>query len=281
MKSKKLVSEVFQHKRTQSATGTTSTTTFKSAPSNKTTINNNTFPSNQAYTVKKKPPCALPSNLSEIDRLTQQYYMLRGLLESLHLGLLGKEQKRSLDIGTRTDLSHLEMACFHKVYKVVSVDISPKQPFTVMPSNGIFQMVNVLDGLSDFQDESFDFVFQGAMLVYYRDEQWPIQVAMYSGPCRPGGTMERMELDGNLKGFGECGKRLNELTEKMYLAHGISIYNAVRGREYLENERFTEIHEVIKCLDFGKHHGNMGILAVQGFEYFYNSFLVTTWSSPI
>ncbi|KAI9229686.1 MAG: S-adenosyl-L-methionine-dependent methyltransferase [Piptocephalis tieghemiana] len=262
------MSGVFQRKRTQSTKATTSTTTSKSVASNKTTTSNSTSPSNQTYTTEEAP-YVLPSDLSEVDRLTQQHYMFRALIGSLHLGPLRKKQKRILDVGTGTGIWCLEMAQVHKDCEVVGVDITPIQPSTVVPSNCTFQMANALKGLPELEDGSFDFVFQRAMLGSYEDEQWPIQVAMYSRLCRPGGTVEMMEFDGHLKGFGECGKRLNDLTEQMCLSRGINTYNAVRGKEYLEKEGFTEVHEVIKRLDFGKRHGNMGILAVQDFEDLY------------
>ncbi|RKP14287.1 S-adenosyl-L-methionine-dependent methyltransferase [Piptocephalis cylindrospora] len=267
IKSKRPVSGIFQRKRSQSPQ-TDKAIASKGTASNKTPTSCGTSKSNRPFTAEEAP-YVLPADLSEVDRLTQQHYMFRALLGSLHLAPFRKKLNKALDVGTGTGIWCMEMAEKHTDCQIVGVDIATIQPSTVVPSNCTFQVVNALEGLPEFQDNTFDFVFQRAMLGSYQDEQWPVQVAMYKRLCRPGGTVEMMEFDGHLKGFGEHGKRLNDLTEKMCLARGMNTYNAIRGKEYLEKEGFTDVHEVIKRLNFGSRHGNMGTLAVQDFEDLY------------
>ncbi|KAI7864888.1 S-adenosyl-L-methionine-dependent methyltransferase, partial [Spinellus fusiger] len=131
--------------------------------------------------------CALPINLGEL------------------------QQGRILDVGCGTGSWCMDIATQNpsvQVFGVDSVNMFP-DPANV-PFNCHFIMHNVLDGLSDLTDSSFDFVHIRFMALSFPYDQYTQMIKDCWKLLRPGGYLEIMEADMTVYSPGPVTARLNK-----------------------------------------------------------------------
>jgi SAM-dependent methyltransferase len=145
-------------------------------------------------------PYPLPKDLTEINRLDFQHYLLR-------LGFRGNyaaplQQPRDiLDVGSGSGRWAMEMAAHFPHARVTGLDLVPPSGDDAhtlgyglerRPPNYSFTAGNVLEGLP-FPDAAFDFVHQRLLITAIPQDRWPFVVQELVRVTRPGGWVELAE----------------------------------------------------------------------------------------
>ncbi len=140
-------------------------------------------------------PYVLPKDMSEVNRLDFQHFMLRYALRGNYVAPLQPRQVRSIiDIGSGTGRWAREMAAQFPHARVVGVDrVAPAgDDIRDLPPNYSFVEGNVLTGLP-FPDQSFDFVHMRLLYSAIPAQQWPAVLRDLVRITRPGGWIEQVE----------------------------------------------------------------------------------------
>ncbi|KAK0545660.1 hypothetical protein OC845_005009 [Tilletia horrida] len=149
---------------------------------------------------------ALPADAHEYDRLEKQHRLIVHLFNgpiSAPPALLAKldaDGGRVLDVGCGPGSWINLVSAEHPRVEAHATDFAPtyKQPAHGSPNKVSFELGNVLHGLP-YPDDHFDFVhmrfFTGALKV----EEWPKAIAELHRIIKPGGWVQLVEPDGELR----------------------------------------------------------------------------------
>jgi ubiquinone/menaquinone biosynthesis C-methylase UbiE len=144
-------------------------------------------------------PYPLPKDMSEINRLDFQHFLLRTGLRGNYAAPVN-QPTNILDVGTGSGRWAMEMAALFPTARIVGLDLAPPsddtatlgQGLDVRPGNYVFTAGNILEGLP-FPDQSFDFVHQRLLFSAIPRDRWPVVIQELVRVTRVGGWVELAE----------------------------------------------------------------------------------------
>ena len=217
-------------------------------------------------------PYMLPKDDAELNRLDFQHYMLRFALRGLYAPLL--EQPRAvLDVGCGTGRWALEMAQLFPQAQVVALDLVAPPDSTgagvKRPQNYRFVEGNVLQGLA-FDDESFDFTHQRALLGAIPEAAWPGVARELARVTRSGGWVQLVEpAPAPLGGPGM--NALAQWTQEASMRRGINTAVGAQVGEFLRQAGLQDIHTREIKIPMGARAGRLGVMAETNYFSLFNS----------
>ncbi|KAG9301185.1 hypothetical protein G9A89_012568 [Geosiphon pyriformis] len=151
-------------------------------------------------------------------------------------------QVNVLDVGCGTGNWILEMAKLYPHVKFFGIDMSPIFPRERLPENVQFLECNILDGLP-FEDDIFDFVHQRLLSAAFTQNQWEnVVINELLRLAKPGGWVELLEPDGEIKTEGEVTRRVINAGSRLLSSKGID-YRIVNKLEEImkKTSKFQQI----------------------------------------
>lgn len=115
---------------------------------------------------------------------------------------------RVLDIGCGPGCWTWDMARLYPNSEFIGIDMADVFVTKDKPENATFTIMNAGTGL-DFEDESFDFVFQRFLVMGFPIEQYLLSVKEMKRILKPGGAIEVLELVNDYKNAGPAFKNIN------------------------------------------------------------------------
>ncbi len=152
----------------------------------------------------------LPKDQEEEYRLNFQHYALLQAIGSHYVAPISERVRLILDVGTGTGIWPVEMAAVFPQAQVIGVDIDPALFKAETPENCYLRGGDVLAGLP-FPDALFGYTHQRLMTAALTAENWPRAVRELIRVTRPGGWVELVELDNQMRNAGPAGQQLQEL----------------------------------------------------------------------
>ncbi len=210
-------------------------------------------------------PYFLPNSLSECERLNLQHLILQMFFKRQFFVPFGQTPRqtaalgtgswneqvverarqrgasapaplpaRILDVGCGTGQWAIGMAQQFPNAQVVGLDIvSPARPFPApLPPNFAFSEVNVLRGLGDIPDASFDFVHMRDVGQGIPAQQWQRVINELVRVTVPGGWIETVELSLPHDG-GPAFTAIHAMIAQILTARGVDVAYAQRVDSYL------------------------------------------------
>jgi len=212
-------------------------------------------------------PYALPSDLSEMNRLDFQHLVLRQAFKGNYAAPIDKPRS-ILDVGTGTARWAKEMALVFPQANVVGLDV--KEPLTdeqnvpanaadARPANYSFVLGNVLEGLP-FPDESFDFVHQRLLFFAIPADRWQFALSELVRVTRRGGWIEIAEGHFGYVPSGPATTTLVDAALAALLQRGIDPRSGPVLQDYLTRAGLTDVRHVKVDLPVGVWGGRVGTL---------------------
>ncbi|CAG8523406.1 9620_t:CDS:2 [Paraglomus occultum] len=208
----------------------------------------------------------LPSDRQEHARTRVQLYVYKLLwgghfsspiTEELALGI------NVLDVGCGGGSWISAMATNFPLSSFVGIDISPLFPED-NPPNSAFIKCDVHDGLP-FPSNSFDFIFQGFLVVSIDWQSWSEKVIKeLIRVTKPGGYIEIMDMDAEAMNPGEIGRKYNHIMSTKFADAGINTMSSSGVvKAFGEHKREVTVEAVRKKKYYlGKHGGKLGEMAL-------------------
>jgi SAM-dependent methyltransferase len=144
-------------------------------------------------------PYPLPKDMSEINRLDFQHFLLRTGLRGNYAAPVN-QPTNILDVGTGSGRWAMEMAALFPTARIVGLDLAAPpddasslgEGLDTRPGNYVFTAGNILEGLP-FPDQSFDFVHQRLLITAIPRDRWPVVIQELVRVTRVGGWVELAE----------------------------------------------------------------------------------------
>jgi ubiquinone/menaquinone biosynthesis C-methylase UbiE len=206
-------------------------------------------------------PYVLPKDMSEVNRLDFQHFMLRYALRSNYVAPLVAQRVRDIaDIGTGTGRWAREIAAQFPWANVVGVDrVAPATDLTsALPANYWFVEGNVLTGLP-FPDQSFDFVHQRLLYSAIPAQQWPAVLRDLVRITRLGGWVEMVEA-ASIENRGPAAEQLNTWIVDACGQRGLDMAIAPCLGAMLETAGISHVTTRQITLPIGAYGGRLGTM---------------------
>jgi len=209
----------------------------------------------------------LPRHPAEIDRLDVQHYAMRDALGANYLAPLASPAL-VLDVGCGTGQWAFELCAQFFGAMVVGLDLEPSKP--QRPANYRFVRGNVLSGLP-FGDDRFDFVHQRLLQSGVPLVSWPGVVNDLVRVTRPGGWVELVEIENQMKGGGPATTRLLELLLELAGSRGLDRSGVLFRQldQYLREGGLVEVHRRDVDVPLGEWGGRVGSLMASDLRALY------------
>jgi len=159
----------------------------------------------------------LPRHPSEQDRLDIQHYAMREALRRNYLAPV-QAPVAVLDVGCGTGQWAFEVCAERLEAMVVGFDLVPSKPAPA--ANYRFVRGNLLQGLP-FAEGRFDFVHQRLLQSGVPLKSWSGVVQDLVRVTRPGGWVELVEIENDVKAGGPATRRLLELLLQLAGSRGL------------------------------------------------------------
>ena len=206
-------------------------------------------------------PYVLPKDMSEVNRLDFQHFMLRYALRGNYVAPLQPQQVHDiLDVGTGTGRWAREIATQFPAANVVGVDrvASTGENVADVPANYVFREGNVLAGLP-FPDQSFDFVHMRLLYSAIPAQLWPMVLADLVRITRPGGWVELIEA-ASIENRGPATDQLNTWVIEACSRRGLDMAIAPRLGTMLQAAGIAQPTTRQLTLPIGAYGGRLGIM---------------------
>ncbi|EIE82230.1 hypothetical protein RO3G_06935 [Rhizopus delemar RA 99-880] len=154
----------------------------------------------------------LPSDQLEVDRLELNHSLWNLYKSPIHDKLM--KGIRVLDIGCGPGWWTLEMARLYPKSKFVGIDMANVFITKNMPSNVTFKIANAGTRL-EFEDQSFDFVFQRFLVMGLTTEQYLGSIHEMKRVLKEGGSIEILELISDYQNRGPFLDKICSWTNKI------------------------------------------------------------------
>jgi len=209
----------------------------------------------------------LPRHPAEIDRLDVQHYAMRDALGANYLAPLASPAL-VLDVGCGTGQWAFELCAQFSGAMVVGLDLEPSKP--QRPTNYRFVRGNILSGLP-FGDDRFDFVHQRLLQSGVPLASWSGVVNDLVRVTRPGGWVELVEIENQMKGAGPATTRLLELLLELAGSRGLDRSGVLFGQldQYLRDGGLVEVHRRDVDVPLGEWGGRVGSLMASDLRALY------------
>jgi SAM-dependent methyltransferase len=206
----------------------------------------------------------LPRHPTEVDRLDVQHYALR---EALGANYLAPVQRPALvlDVGAGTGQWAYELCAEFPEAQVVGLDLEPSKPGAPANYRGI--RANLLEGLP-FGDGQINFVHQRLLFSGVPVKAWAAVVTDLARVCRPGGWIELVEGDTELRPASPATGRLAELFRRLSRIRGLDSTGIVFSSldRYLTRAGVTAVERHNVALPLGEWGGRIGSLMASDFR---------------
>ena len=209
-------------------------------------------------------PYQLPSDMTEINRLDFQHYMLRHAMRGIYAAPL-ERPGGILDVGCGTGRWALEMATIFPDANVVGVDITPppvEDPMTLAgfqsrAENFAFIQSNILEAPLPFADHTFDYTHMRLLFLAIPADRWPGIVRELVRVTRPGGWVELVE-GGFSQNVGPISNRFNHWMDALSRRRGVDISQGARVGEFLREAGLPSVQARTVALPLGSWGGRVG-----------------------
>ncbi|HKD74175.1 MAG TPA: class I SAM-dependent methyltransferase, partial [Ktedonobacterales bacterium] len=204
-------------------------------------------------------PYVLPKDMSEVNRLDFQHFMLRYTLRGNYVAPLQPRLIRNIiDVGTGTGRWAREMATQFPMARVVGVDrVAPAgDSMRGLPPNYSFAEGNVLTGLP-FPDGSFDFVHMRLLYSAIPAQQWPVVLRDLVRITRPGGWVELVEA-ASIENRTPVAEQLNTWVIDACSRRGLDMAIAPRLGSMIETVGIPRVTTRQITLPIGAYGGRLG-----------------------
>lgn len=209
----------------------------------------------------------LPRHPSEQDRLDIQHYAMREALQRNYLAPV-EAPLAVLDVGCGTGQWAFEVCAERPAAMVVGLDLVPGKPAPV--ANYRFVRSNLLQGLP-FAEGRFDFVHQRLLQSGVPLKSWSGVVQDLVRVVRPGGWVELVEVENEVKAGGPATRRLLELLLQLAGSRGLD-RTGVLFREldtYLHRAGLREVQRRDVDVPIGDWGGRIGSLMASDLRALY------------
>ncbi|KAI8806569.1 S-adenosyl-L-methionine-dependent methyltransferase [Cladochytrium replicatum] len=206
----------------------------------------------RTFHAERKSPYVLPDDVLEGSRLNLQHHLIREMFGGPNYSGVTKEQLEKglkvLDVGCGTGIWLAEMRRDFPHGDYFGVDISSTawaETFKKLSDDNITLVQgNVLERLP-FDDNTFDYVHQQAMVLAVPETQWSHVISELYRVLKPGGVLDIMEGDAAFSYYGNPGKlvtNLQRLMSESFKARGINNKIAKEMMRFvLQDGRFYNI----------------------------------------
>lgn len=209
----------------------------------------------------------LPRHPTEVDRLDVQHYAMRDALGANYLSPLGRPLL-ILDVGCGTGQWAFELCARFPEAVVIGLDLEPSKP--ERPTNYGFVRANLLAGLP-FHDDLFDFVHQRLLQSGVPLVSWSGVVNDLVRVTRPGGWIELVEVENQVKAGGPATTRLLELLLQLAGSRGLDRSGVLFRQldEYLRLAGLVEVQRRDVDVPLGDWGGRIGSLMASDLRALY------------
>lgn len=114
------------------------------------------------------------------------------------------------------------MARLYPNSKFIGIDMADVFYTQDKPENASFKIMNAGTGI-DYENESFDFVFQRFLVMGFPTEQYILSIKEMKRILKPGGAIELLELVNDYNNAGPAFKNIN-LWSKFFFLHLFTLY---------------------------------------------------------
>lgn len=208
-------------------------------------------------------PYALPSDLSEMNRLDFQHFILRQAFKGNYAAPV-RNPYRILDVGTGTGRWAKEVAMLFPAASVTGLDIKEQvaesQEPDLTPANYSFVSGNILEGLP-FPDATFDFVHQRLLFFAIPSDRWQFLLNELTRVTRPGGWVEVVEGRYGYEPMGPAAQHISDVMLATMLKRGIDPRASAHLDEFLRNAGLQQVQTRTIKLPVGDWGGRLGQLA--------------------
>ncbi|KAG2180699.1 hypothetical protein INT44_003706 [Umbelopsis vinacea] len=167
----------------------------------------------------------VPSGKQQTNKENVIHYIMRYVMNGFHTAPLQPRSSgvgKILDIGSGSGIWAIEMANAYPRCEVVGIDLlCPGIGHDNIPENCSFKTVDVLAGLP-FKNESFDYVFVRNMALELSENGYRSLINDSYRILKPGGYLEIVEPDVELKNSGPVTRRFLNLYAKAFECIGIN-----------------------------------------------------------
>lgn len=208
----------------------------------------------------------LPRHQSEIDRLDIQHYAMRDALQRNYLAPLDKPVA-ILDVGCGTGQWAFELCADRPEAMVVGLDLAPSKPG---PATYRFVRGNLLQGLP-FVEGGFDFVHQRLLQSGVPLTSWPGVVDELVRVTRPGGWVELVEVENEVRDGGPATRRLLGLLMQLAGSRGLDGTGVLFRQldDYLRGAGLDEVERRDIHVPMGAWGGRIGSLMASDLRALY------------
>lgn len=211
-------------------------------------------------------PYALPTDLTEGERLNLQHYLFRHVLKGNHASPLDKDTVSAiLDVGSGTGIWGHEIAQEFPHARVIGLDMEPAQALSrsssamTPPTNYQYVQGNLFQGLP-FPDSSFNFTHQRMLALAVPAKSWPQCLNELVRVTRPGGWIELLEIGATINHAGPASLKLLDWTQRFLLKRGIDAKLMENLAMLAENAGMKQIQSHYLDLPVGTWNTRVGAL---------------------
>ncbi|RUP50580.1 S-adenosyl-L-methionine-dependent methyltransferase, partial [Jimgerdemannia flammicorona] len=182
---------------------------------------------------------------AELNRLQMQHYQARFVFHGNYNAPVEEALTRGikvLDAGCGPGLWTMEMATAYPDSTFIGTDIAKTFPTKSLPPNLSFMVEDTVGpaGLP-FEDGEFDYVYQRGMTGAFSSDQWEKAIIELIRVTKPGGWIELIEYDQNIKSRGPNFARWNDAVIETQRNHKIDCDRAEALPELLNHFSLEEI----------------------------------------
>ncbi|GCE20978.1 class I SAM-dependent methyltransferase [Dictyobacter kobayashii] len=209
-------------------------------------------------------PYMLPSDLTEVQRLDFQHYMLRYAFKGNYLAPI-KQPKDILDVACGTGRWMFEQAQAFPQANIMGIDLVPPRvdkSSLAFPKKCVFTQGNVVDGLP-FVDQTFDFVHQRLLILGIQARAWPRLLYDLYRVTRPGGWIEIVDTNLTCQRLGPETTRLAQWVHELKVQRGIDPSLPQRLGTNLKQVGLTNVSTHKVSLPVGLWGGRIGSMMLQ------------------
>ena len=209
----------------------------------------------------------LPRHPTEVDRLDIQHYAMRDALGANYLAPLAYPALL-LDVGCGTGQWAFELCAQFPEAMVIGLDLESSKP--EQPANYRFIKGNVLSGLP-FGDDRFDFVHQRLLQSGVPLASWSGVVSELVRVTRPGGWIELVEVENQMKGGGPATTHLLQLLLELAGSRGLDRSGVLFRQldQYLRDSGLVDVQRRDVDVPLGEWGGRVGSLMASDLRALY------------
>ncbi|KAJ8662616.1 hypothetical protein O0I10_001578 [Lichtheimia ornata] len=204
----------------------------------------------------------LPSDQGEVERLRLNHDLWNLYKSDMHDKL--EKGIRVLDVGCGPGWWTLDMARLYPNSQFVGIDMADVFVTENMPSNVTFKIMNAGSGL-DFEQDSFDFVFQRFLVMGLSVEQYVQSVREMKRVLKPDGAIEILELVNEFNNATPAFKNIGGWIHEAMQKRNLDSFIADKVSGFLEDAGYVDIKDVnydVPIGPWGKDAGEL-FLAIQ------------------